>query len=45
MALTEERLKLMQKMQGTKSEIIIEDLYDEQKSPAGTKVKIILNQS
>ncbi|MBK9734262.1 MAG: histidine kinase [Saprospiraceae bacterium] len=43
-SLTEERLKLMQKIQGTMTEIVIEDLFNKQGSPCGTIVKIILNQ-
>ncbi len=43
-SLTEERLKLMQILQGSESGIHIEDLYDAQNNPCGTKVKIILNQ-
>ena len=42
-ALTEERLKLMQKLHGIISSITIEDLSDTQSNPCGTKVMIILN--
>lgn len=38
--LTEERLKLMEKIKGIKTEVFIEDMYDAQKQASGTKVKI-----
>lgn len=40
--LSQERLKLMKKLQGRKAEIFIEDLYDAQQKPSGTRVKIII---
>lgn len=44
-SLTEERLTLMQKLKGVRSDIIIEDLYDMKNEPCGTKIKIILYQN
>lgn len=42
-SLTEERIKLMEKIQGVKTEIVIEDLHDDLGEPKGTKVNIIIN--
>jgi ligand-binding sensor domain-containing protein len=42
-SLTEERIRLMEKIQGVKTDIVIEDLFDEQHHPKGTKVSIIIN--
>jgi LytS/YehU family sensor histidine kinase len=41
--LTEERLKLMNKIRNTQTQVIIEDLYNENKKPNGTKVKLFFN--
>jgi LytS/YehU family sensor histidine kinase len=41
--LTEERIKLMEKIQGVKTDIVIEDLCDDLGHPKGTKVIIIIN--
>ena len=42
-SLTEERIKLMEKIQGVKTEIVIEDLHDDLGEPKGTKVNIIIH--
>lgn len=42
-ALTEERLKLMQKIQNITAKVNIEDLFDLQNNPSGTKVNISIS--
>jgi sensor histidine kinase YesM len=42
-SLTEERLKLMQKIKGITTRVVIEDLYDDRHQSSGTKVILYIH--